>query len=62
MKDFEIHDRGTAQELKLLRELACALADNQQHMLEMNCYAQPVRNKFADLMRFYEGQKYAEHL
>jgi hypothetical protein len=62
MSDFEVHDRGTARELKLLRDLARVMADNQEHMLEMNCYAQPVRAKFADLMRFYEEQKYAGYL
>lgn len=62
MTDFEVHDRGTARELKLLRDLVRCMADNQEHMLEMNCYAQPVRAKFAELMRFYKEQELAGNL
>ena len=62
MKDFEVHDRGTTQELKLLRELACCMADNQAHMLAMNCYTRSVRLKFEELMRFYREQELAGHL
>jgi len=57
MSDFEVHERGTARELKLLRELATIMSDNHQHMKEMNCYPQPVRIKFAEVMQFYKEQQ-----
>lgn len=62
MNDFEVHDRGTARELKLLRELVQCITDNHQHMVDMNCYAQSVRIKYAELMRFYKEQELAGSL
>lgn len=59
MSDFEIHERGTARELKLLRELAAVLSDNHPHMQAMNCYPQPVRIKMAEVMQFYKEQQLA---
>lgn len=59
MNDFEIHDRGTARELKLLRELATIVSDNHAHMLQMNCYPRPVRLKVAEVLQFYKEQDFA---
>ena len=56
--DFEIHERGTTRELKLLRDLANAMYENHEHMQQMNCYPQPVRTKFVELMQFYRKQDF----
>jgi len=58
--DFEIHERGTTRELKLLRDLAMAMYENQKNMLTMNCYPQPVRARYAELMKFYDEQEYGK--
>jgi hypothetical protein len=62
MSDFEVHERGTAQELRLLRELATILSENHEHMQYMNCYPRPVRQKFAEVMQFYKEQQLAGYI
>lgn len=60
--NFEVHERGTARELKLLRELASVMQEQQQHMQAMNCYPRQVRLKFADVMLFYKEQQLAGNI
>jgi hypothetical protein len=56
MDNFETHPRGTARELSLLRAMAVIMATQQKRMLSLNCYPKELRDKYNELVAYYEEE------
>lgn len=56
MDNFETHPRGTATELAILRQMAMIMAMQQKRMLSFNCYPKELRDKYNELVAYYEEE------
>jgi len=52
MNDFEVHPRGTAEEIRLSRALARSVVDAEKHM----SLPIPILEAIADLQKIYNRQ------